>query len=209
LLHRSLFKALVATALMLILAAGCAGSASRSKYYLLSASTLKAAAGNSAGTAGGLAIGLGPVSFPGYLDRQQIVVRTGPNEISFSEFDRWAEPLQANFIRVFKQNLATLLGTDTVFVHPFSPGAAFEFQVSAEVIRYDARPGDTAILAVNWTVSRIRDGEVVLNRQSSYEAPLAGSDYEDIVSAQSGLLAAFSRDVADALARIYRTEHGN
>jgi len=44
--------------------------------------------------------GIGPVKFPGYLDRQEIVVRSGQNRLEVSEIDRWVEPLQENFSRV-------------------------------------------------------------------------------------------------------------
>ena len=116
----------------------------------------------------GLSIGIGPVSFPDYLDRQQIVIRTGPNEISFSEFDRWAEPLKNNFMRVFKEDLVERLRTDNIFVYPWPPGAVFEFQVSAEVTRFDAHPGDSAKLDVQWMILRNHDREVILSRKSSY-----------------------------------------
>jgi uncharacterized lipoprotein YmbA len=43
----------------------------------------------------GPAIGLGPITFPKYLDRRQIATRTGPYELEFVEFDRWAEALSS------------------------------------------------------------------------------------------------------------------
>ena len=45
-------------------------------------------------------LGIGPIRFPGYLDRQEIVVRSAQNRFDVSENDRWAEPLQENFSRV-------------------------------------------------------------------------------------------------------------
>lgn len=207
-LTRSILKAVVSIGVVLTLAAGCIGPSPRSKYYLLSTLPDQAAGEAPTRVSDDLSVGLGPVSFPAYLDRQQIVLRTGPNEISFSEFDRWAEPLKNNFVRVFKVNLAELLGTDRIFVYPWPSGAVFEFQVSAEVTRFDARPGDGATLDVQWMIVRDHDREVVLSRKSSFHADLKGTDYNTIVDAQSLTLTAFSREVAVALTDVFRREHG-
>src|SRR5437016_14333836 len=42
-------------------------------------------------------LGIGPVNFPGYLDRQEIVVRSGQNRLEASETDRVPEPTQDTF----------------------------------------------------------------------------------------------------------------
>jgi uncharacterized protein len=207
-LHRSILKTVVSIGVALTLAAGCIGPSPRSKYYLLSAMPDQAAGDTLTTVADGLSVGLGPVSFPDYLDRQQIVLRTGPNEMSFSEFDRWAEPLKNNFVRVFRENLAELLGTDRIFVYPWPSDAVFELQVSAEVIRFDTRPGDGATLDVQWMIIRNHDREVVGSRKSSFHADLKGTNYNTIVAAQSLALAAFSREVAAAVTDVFRREHG-
>lgn len=209
-LNRPILRTVVSIGLLLILAAGCAGpSPPRSNYYLLSALPDRAAGQATTAASDGLSVGIGPVSFPDYLDRRQIVIRTGPNEISFSEFDRWAEPLKNNFMRVFKENLVERLRTDRIFVYPWPPGTVFEFQVSAEVTRFDARPGDSATLDVRWMILRDHDREVILSRKSSYSIDLDGSGYKTIVAAQSRTVADFSREVAAAVTEVYGREHGN
>ena len=208
-LKRSILKTILSIGLLLTFVAGCAGPSPRSNYYLLNALPDQKAAQTTAAATDGLSIGIGPVSFPDYLDRQQIVIRTGPNEISFSEFDRWAEPLKNNFMRVLKEDLAELLKTDSIFVYPWPPGAVFEFQVSVEVARFDAQPGDSAKLDVQWMILRNHDREVILSRKSSYTVDLDGSDYKTIVAAQSRTVADFSREVAAAVTEVYRREHGH
>jgi len=42
----------------------------------------------------GPAIGVGPVTLPGYLDRREIVTRRGRDEIELGEFDHWSEQLK-------------------------------------------------------------------------------------------------------------------
>jgi uncharacterized lipoprotein YmbA len=208
-LKRSILRTILSTGLLLAFAAGCAGPSPRSNYYLLSASPDQEIGQTTTAASDGLSIGIGPVSFPDYLDRQQIVIRTGPNEVSFSEFDRWAEPLKNNFMRVFKEDLVELLRTDNIFVYPWPPDAVFEFQVSVEATRFDAHPGDMSELDVQWMIIRAHDREVVLSRKSSYTVDLDGSDYNTIVAAQSRTVADFSREVAAAITEVYRREHGH
>ena len=40
----------------------------------------------------GISLGVGPVTLPGYLVRQEIVVRVARNQLILSEHDRWAVP---------------------------------------------------------------------------------------------------------------------
>src|SRR5260370_7455490 len=82
--------------------------------------------------------GIGPVKFPGYLDRQEIVVRSTQNRFEISETDRWAEPLEENFPRVLSENLALLLNTDLIIVYPWSPANRPRYYVEIEVLRFEA-----------------------------------------------------------------------
>src|SRR5262245_12059468 len=65
-------------------------------------------------TASSMSIAVGPVAVPAMVDRPQIVVVTGPNEVRLDEFNRWAAPLQNNISRVVAENLTVLLGTPRV-----------------------------------------------------------------------------------------------
>ena len=47
----------------------------------------------------GLAIGVGPVELPEYVNRPQIVTGDSGNELRRAEFEQWAEPLETNFTR--------------------------------------------------------------------------------------------------------------
>jgi uncharacterized protein len=64
----------------------------------------------------GPVIGVGPITLPKYLDRPQIVTRASRNQLALGEFDRWAEPLQDNVLRVLAQNLMLLIPTDHILL---------------------------------------------------------------------------------------------
>jgi uncharacterized protein len=115
----------------LILVAGCASPASR--FYTLSAASTPAT------TSSDLSVTLGPVSVPAAVDRPQIVVRTGPNQVRMDEFNRWAAPLQNGIARVVAENLVAILGTPSVTVSPLTLGEGADYRVALEVQRFESR----------------------------------------------------------------------
>ena len=79
---------------------GC-GSSPPARFY-----TLSVKAPESAATAGAGQVVVSSVSIPGELDRPEIVRRTGPTQISISELDRWAAPLENTVRRVLSDDIA-------------------------------------------------------------------------------------------------------
>ncbi len=51
-----------------------------------------------------LAIGIGLVTLPEYLNQSEIVTRITQNEVSLDEFAKWAEPLENNISRALAEN---------------------------------------------------------------------------------------------------------
>ena len=118
-----------------------------SKFFSL---TSLPRAGQTAQDAAGtnpLALGIGPIKFPGYLDRQQLVTRISQNRFAVAENDRWAEPLEENFSRVLSQNLSILLQTDRIVAHPWPRSRQPAYQVQVEVLRFEpnAEPARRAV----------------------------------------------------------------
>src|SRR5262245_60676473 len=99
--------AIARVSLIVALAGACASPASR--FY-----TLSAAASAPTTTTSNLSVVVGPVSVPAVVDRPQIVVTTGPNQVRLEEFNRWASPLQNSIARVVAENLVAMLGTPRV-----------------------------------------------------------------------------------------------
>ena len=189
----------LAAILNLILLLGCARTAP-SRFYLLhpqaASAGVKAEASSSSS---GPVIGLGSVDLPGYLDRPQIVTRTNPYQLEISELNRWAEPLQGNIEGVLQANLAALLGTDHVLVGTQARITSLDYRVSLAIKRFDGMPGGEALLEARWTVSG-KGGQAVLDaKTTTYREAVPGKTYQELVEAESRLLAALSRDIAAAI----------
>ena len=169
---------------------GCAGSESV-RYYVLSATP----AGPSGAAVRDIPVGVGPVEFPEYLDRPQIMTRTSQNELSMADFDRWAESLKDNTIRVLAENLATLLPSQRVVTYPWKRATPVDYQVTVQVSRFDRLEQGESVLAVRWRVLDGGGGEL-LSQPSTYRETPSGPDYPATVAAMNRNLEAFSRDVA-------------
>jgi uncharacterized lipoprotein YmbA len=179
------------------LLAGCASPPS--SFYVLT--PMAEAVGRTEGLRGGrLALGLGPVVFPQFLDRSQIVARDGTNRLSLDEFHRWGGSLQDDFVRVWGENLAALLETSRVVVFPTEVRTPLDFRILATVLGFEGIAGGDAILKVRWTVVDGQRGQILAVREDRYASPLRQEGgQEALVAAMSACLGAFSRDVADVV----------
>ena len=183
--------------LSLLAQAGCASS-KPSRYYLLSAVSPT----QSAKEDRSVSVGVGPIEFPKYLDRPQIVTRGSRNRLLFGEFDRWAEPLERNFARVLVENLAALLSTDNVVRYPWMRSVQIDYQIFVTVNRFDATTSGDTVLHVRWSVND-GDGHNVIPPHAARVAEPAGSgDYEAIVQAESRAVEGLSRQIAAAIQKI-------
>jgi uncharacterized lipoprotein YmbA len=194
-----LFASIAAIATLCALTAGCASPPSR--FYTLS-STLASGPGSSS-QSGGLSVAVGPVSIPAQVDRPEIVVSAGPNQVRLDETNRWASPLEDNIARAVAANLSALLGTPRVTLFPQASGADAAYRVSIEVQGFESAPGEAATLEAVWSVRRTQDGRSETGRTSVRE-PVADAGYEALAAAHSRALAALSRDIADALRTLSR-----
>jgi len=183
--------------IVVILAAGC-GSTPASRFYTLSATPAPA------GTPSDLSLAVGPVTIPAVIDRPQIVVSAGPNQVRLDEFNRWASPLQSNISRVVADNLAAILGTPRVSLFPQTVSAAADYRVAILVQSFDSAPGEAATLDAVWTVSRAKDGKSQTGRTAVREAAPQGG-FDGLAAAHSRALARLSRDIADAIQALARS----
>ena len=193
-MHR--LVAIVAALTLTAFVAGCA-STPPSRFY-----TLNAARGPAA-TSSRLSIAVGPVSVPAVVDRPQIVVDMGPNQVRMEEFDRWAAPLQNGIARVVADNLVLMLGTPRVALTAQTLGADADYRAGIDVQSFQSTPGEAAIVDAVWTVRRAKDGSTQTGRTTVRET-VPDKGYDALVAAHSRALARLSQDIADAVRALER-----
>lgn len=198
------FSLLCASALAV---AGCASPPPR--YYTLTAAAQPATsapdATRSTVRTNVLSIAVGPVSVPALVDRPQIVVSNGGNEVRLEEYQRWASPLQDSMARVVADDLAGLLATPRVATLAQSGTTDARYRVVIDVQGFVSRPGKSAELDAVWTVRRAAD-DASRSGRSTARVAVTDAAYATLASAHSRALAQLSADIAAAIGEIEHAE---
>jgi uncharacterized protein len=177
--------------------AGCASP--RSDFYTLSRSAKAAPA------TADYSVAVGPVSVPEVVDRQEIVVRTGPNQVFIDEFHRWGSPLRDDIARGIAGNLSALLGAPQVSVFPHPTFSSAKYRVAVNVMVFDSTPGESAALDAVWGIRGAVDGGIRSGRTTVRET-VSDAGYSALIAAHSRALEKLSEDIADAIRGLERDE---
>ena len=129
---------------------GCLSVSPLPRSYLLSATAPASSAPHAS-----VAVGVGPVRIPAYLDQSSILVRTGEGEVELSGEHRWAEPLRDGIGRTLAENLSAMIPTDAVAVFPWRTPWTVDYRVTVDILRFDGAPGRSVVLDARW---RLLDG---------------------------------------------------
>lgn len=187
------------TVLWVIIACVNLGSSPSTRFYLLESTPTAMA---SSGQGGGLAdtsLGIGPVTIPSYLDRPNLVTRLGANELRIDEFLQWAEPLRVNILRVIEENVAMLTGAKHIHTYPLTRSAVIDYQISLDVLRFDADTAGTVTLKSVWRIVSPVGRQQLMERRATIVTPSGGTDTIDVVDAMNKALAALSQEMVNAL----------
>jgi uncharacterized lipoprotein YmbA len=172
--------------------AGCA-STPPSQFY-----TLSTVADSTSTAASKVSVVVGPVTVPAAVDRPQIVVTAGVNQVQIDEFNRWASPLQDAIAVTLAGDLAADLGTPNVTTLSGGDVQGARYRVVVNVLRFDSTPGTVAVLDAAWSVRRVKDEKSESGRTFVRE-PLQQAGYGPLAAGHSRAVAQLARDVATAI----------
>ena len=143
-------------------------------------------------------IGLLPIEVPAYLlDTRSIAVAATDNQITFRDFDRWAEPLDKGLARVLRGALARDANVERVLVPPFPLQPARDFDLSVRVVDCVGLESGLLRFVLSYELTS-PDGS--LHRQGTYVWQGAGesSDSAQLARTISAATAAAGREIAAA-----------
>lgn len=181
----------------------------RSRFFILTpvSDANAPTAASVSGAASQMTIGVGPINFPDYLRRAQVVTRSAPNQIELSEERRWGEPLDRNFARVLSENLAQLLNTPRIEKYPWPRKTQVDYQVTIDVQRFEMNADGQAQLHARWAVKDGRTGKDLFASQTATSTPSAGGAAE-ASAALSRDLSVLSHEIASSIDEIGRNRAG-
>jgi uncharacterized protein len=171
----------IAACAWLFVVAGCSilsPQPERTKFFVLTSTTGDSATGTAPAAGSGtsnLVIGVGPIEFPDYLRRPEVVTRTSPTTVELSDVDRWAEPLDSAFARVLSENLSRLLGTQRMVTYPWYKSTRVDYQVECNVIHFETDSSGGSHLHAQWTI-RDGAGKLLIAKESDITDTEASSD---------------------------------
>jgi len=173
---------------VLILSA-CGSTGGKERFFTLNAPEPPAAADVAPSVA------VVSVTVPDLVDRPQIVVRTGPNQVGMSEQARWAEPLRGAIARVVTANLAAAMNGKVAPQRAADP----DYRVTLDLQRFESTLGDGVLIDAVWSVTP-KSGERRVGRTVAREKA-RGPDYDGLAAAHSAALATVSKEIAAAIAK--------
>ncbi len=193
---------------MVFLLAGCSTTPAV-RYYTLNPSPEMQRDISESVSGDTLAIGVGPVEFPKFLDRPQIVTRKSQHRVEVSEFHRWAGSFSEDFLRVLSRNISVLLPADRVAVYPWTDQFSPTYRIQLTVEQFDGRFGGDVLLNVTWSVWNQKDTNELVMKHTRIKEPVSAEDYESLVAAQSRAIATLSRDIAMAIKAVSQKNGGS
>ncbi len=148
-----------------------------------------------------LALEVDLLRLPQYLERPQIVTRSGKNRLELAEYHQWGGNLRKNMIRVIAKNLSMLLNTPNVSIAPNRSLSAPDFRVELEVIQFERDIDGLVRLTVRWQISRVKDRKLLAVKITDLVSPPVQTkpDLEQTVSAMSNLIGELSRIISRAI----------
>lgn len=182
-------------------AAGCSilsPRPDRARFYLLTADAAPARIASPAA----LALGLGPIKLPGYLDQAQVVTRVAPNRIELSPADRWAESLDANVRDVLAHELASRLPNAQIVNFPWYPTVRVRYQIEVDFERFERAGADSTELAARWTIRDGQSRQILMTRDARFAAAAANGSMEAAAAALSADLEDLANQIATAIAQL-------
>jgi uncharacterized lipoprotein YmbA len=187
----------IAVVVAAVLLAGCFGRSPKPEFFALSQ-----VAGAPVALRPEIGLIVGPLEFPRYLDRPEIVRRDGANRLVVADAHRWGGSLRTDLLRVVADDLGRLLGTARVAVYPAEPRFAATYRVLIDLRQFEAVAADRVLLRAIWTVVSVPAGGVVAVEEARVEETVAPGAMQDVVAAQSAALGAMTREIAERIAAL-------
>jgi uncharacterized lipoprotein YmbA len=181
--------------------AGCFGTSRPARFYTLEPLEVRDDPGSTATDA---TLAVGPIELPDYVDRPQIVTRTGTNELVIAEFDRWGGSLDKQISGSLVATLRDRLAPRQIAVVPWKSAIVSRgtpYRVTVSVSRFDGVLGHSVVLQARWELCTQSGGktESLGVQEASVTEQITGPDYDVLVAAMQRALVRLGEQMADSI----------
>ena len=172
------------------------GTTPPSRFFVLTAPRLEPLPQQ---VAAGQVLLLPTVSMPAYLDRPQLVTRSGA-ELHIAPFERWGEPLAQGITRVLAEVLQESLPPLVVTAgdNAVTGAAPLVLYIALERAEGDAQARQV-VLQARWRLESSA-GRIVARGTTALNEPWQGTGADALVAAYDKVLGRFGRELAETVA---------
>lgn len=147
-------------------------------------------------------VGIRTVELPGYINRTQMVKRTGPNQMEIASYSRWADFPDRMVPRVIGENLQLLMADVRVYNAPWPPGLKPDVAVDVTFLELIGTTDKEVLLNAVWTINSPANASAMQSHRANLSEPITGPGFGDLAAAHSRVLAVFSQALAESLVTI-------
>lgn len=135
---------------------------------------------------------------PQYLERYQMALRSGENELTLSDSHQWGENLRKNLLRTLGSNLSSLLDTPEISTPIARSARKADVKIRLFIERFDQAESGLVILNARYQLSSFaKEPTTYTFRQEMMNA--SPGNYAGIVKKMTVLFNALSIDIARRL----------
>ena len=143
-------------------------------------------------------------ALPSYLDREQLVSRSGNGQLQMNNYHLWAEPLDAAISRVTATNLGRL--KNSLNIQPVESFVTLDYESLLEIriSRFEPDATGNVVLECTWKLQPV-SGRVTNTRSFRTAIPLTAENSAITAAAQSARVAAMNNCLARLASEIARS----
>jgi hypothetical protein len=142
-------------------------------------------------------VGVGPIRFPRYLERAQIIIAKTGGWVVPQDDQRWAESLGDNFSRVLAEDLAARVPTDRILMHPWPRTEVPDFKVTLRVNEFHLTETGLAKLNVRWEL--LGKSGLLVSKKTVQQISARDPGVAAGVTAMSKTVDALSQEIAASI----------
>lgn len=143
-----------------------------------------------------ITIGLDPINIAPYLQKPQLALRLSSNELSYDEFNRWAEQMDQNIARVIQSNLSALIKSSVVNTSPWPIGFTPKYRLQINIIRFEGNHNGYSVFDARYKLVNINGDKIYLLDAVHYKRPLSSLTAKAVVASMNSNLNQFSHHLA-------------
>lgn len=154
-----------------------------------------------------LAVGIGPITLPGYLDHKEIVTAGPSHDLILAPYHVWAEPLEKALTRAVARNISLLLGSPAIVPFP-DTDMRQDYKAGIVIRRFEMGADGQVRLDASYAIEGAPgSGRTGFARSRSITVGVARpDDYSSIVEAMSRATGELSNSLARDLLALDRKQ---